>query len=444
MRLPLIIERHRIRLLTTVALCATLLVTVGILSTLGPPRSYFDDSTLIGATVPAAAPELPPAWPMSLSRHAVREVEGEFRSGDTFSSILRDAGVSPSLVEEIAAAIRADFDVQKIRAGRRYNVYFDGDDELMLFRYRPTRERALVVAHGRQGWLAKEMQIPFDVRPRFVHADIRGSLEGAISATWVTGRDAITLSNKLAEIFAWDIDFAADLRVNDKLDVIVEQRFIEGEFIGFGEVLAAELTVRGVPYSAVRYARAGGRQAYFTPDGASLQRAFLRSPVTYQRISSRFSYRRMHPILNVVRPHRGVDYVAPAGTAVSATADGTVVYVGRNGQAGNHVRIRHGGSYESSYLHLRGFAEGLQVGSRVHQGEVIGFVGSTGLATSAHLHYQLERNNEFVDPLKIDFPAADPLPPSHRDEFARQRDRWMGLLRQGQLGPPTVLAGSSD
>ena len=168
------------------------------------------------------------------------------------------------------------------------------------------------------------------------------------------------------------------------------------------------------------------------------------SRIPWRRKRSAYSSARHHPILNVVRPHRGVDYVAPAGTPVLATADGTVSYVGRNGQAGNHVRIRHGGSYVTSYLHLQGFANGLQVGSPVRQGDVIGFVGSTGLATSAHLHYELALGGEVVDPLKIEFPAAQPLPPTHMEAFARQRERWLGLLRQGQLGPPTVLAGSSD
>lgn len=443
MRLTLTIQRNKDRLFSAVILGACLgsvLFSLWVVSGDAPAREV----TLEGATVARPVPELPPAWPMSLASRSTREVEGEFRPGDTFSSVLRSAGIAHDLVEEIVRGVRDDFDVQRIRAGRPYEVYFGAADEMLLFRYRPDRQTAILIAHGRAGWRAEHTVIPYDIRPRFVHADIRGSLEGSIAGTWVSRRDAINLARKLVDVFAWNVDFAADLRVNDHIDVLVEQRFLEGEFVGFGEVLAADLSIKGREFQAVRYARGGGSSAYFTPDGESLQRAFLRSPVDYLRISSRFSYRRMHPVLNVVRPHRGVDYVAPAGTPVHATAQGTVVYVGRTGQAGNHVKIRHGGAYVSSYLHLRGFASGLKVGDQVEQGEVIGYVGSTGLATSAHLHYQLERNGQFVDPLKIDLPAAEPLPAAHMAEFSKQRDRWISLLRRGQLGTPAILAGSSE
>ena len=397
-----------------------------------------------GWTASRVVPDLPPEWPLSLAARAARTVEGEFRPGATFGRVLGQAGVPAGLIDQVVRAIAGDFDVHRIRAGRPYKVYFDDDDELLLFRYQPQRQKAIVVARGGDGWVAKDIVVPFDIRPRFIHADIRGSLEGALSTTWLKRSDAIDLARKLADIFAWDIDFAADLRVNDSLDIMVEQRFLEGEFAGFGDVLAAELRAGGRPYTAVRYSRPGASATYFTPSGESLQRAFLRSPVNYSRISSGFSYRRMHPVLNVVRPHYGVDYVAPAGTPVHATASGRVTYAARNSQAGNHVKIRHGGSYTSWYLHLRGFADGLRVGDTVEQGQVIGYVGSTGLVTSTHLDYRLERAGEFVDPLKIEFPAAAPLPPEHMSVFGTQSERWMSLLRQGQTARPAVPAGSGE
>ncbi len=398
----------------------------------------------LGFSPATLVPDLPPEWPLSLAEHATRTVEGEFRNGTTFAGALGEAGVAPEVINDVARAIAEDFDVRRIRAGRSYKVYFDEQDELLLFRYQPERQRAVLVARGSAGWVAKSIVVPFEIRPRFIHADIRGSLEGSLAATWLGRADSIDLANKLSEIFAWDIDFAADLRVNDSVDVMVEQRFLDGEFVGFGDILAAELRAAGGLLSAVRYARNGTTVRYFTPAGESLQRAFLRSPVNYSRISSRFSYRRMHPVLNVVRPHYGVDYVAPAGTPVHATAEGTVIYAGRNAQAGNHVKIRHGGSYTSWYLHLRGFADGLRVGDRIEQGQVIGYVGSTGLVTNTHLHYSLERAGEFVDPLEISFPAAAPLPSEHMPAFAEQRDRWTSLLRQGQTTRMTIPAGSSE
>jgi len=445
MRLILNIKHDRVRLAASALLGAVVVIGVGaLLATLFAPAHDVDQVTLTGVTSPRLVPDLPPAWPMSLAEHAVREVTGEFRRGDTFSSVLRRAGVPANLIETVVRSIGADFDVQKIRAGRPYKVFFDADDDLLLFRYRPDRQTAVLVAEGEAGWLAEQVVVPYDIRPRFVHADIRGSLEGAIAATWVARADAINLAQKLADIFAWDVDFAADLRVNDSLDVVVEQRFLEGEFVGFGDVLAAELRVKGRPYRAVRYERANGTDSYFTPSGESLQRAFLRSPVNYSRISSGFSYQRKHPVLNVVRPHYGVDYVAPAGTPVHATAAGRVIYAARSAQAGNHVKIRHGGSYTSWYLHLQGFAAGLHVGDTVEQGQVIGYVGSTGLVTNTHLDYRLEVDGRFVDPLQIDFPAAAPLPEQYRAEFSAQRDRWMSILRQGQAARPAVLAGSGE
>lgn len=444
MRLTSTIRNDRAGRPTCVSVVLSFLSVSAVLGVLAVAPPAPDEAWMTGVTAARFVPELPPDWPMSLAAHAVRQVEGEFRNGDTFSSVLTSAGVAPELIDDVAEAVREEFDVQKIRAGRPYDLFVGAHDELLLFRYRPDRQTAVLVARGRSGWLAKEMVVPFTVRPRFVHADIRGSLEGAIAATWVSRADAINLAQALAEIFAWDIDFAADLRVGDTLDVLVEQRFLEGEFVGFGQVLAASLGVNGRTYEAVRFARNGAPTGYYRPSGESLQRAFLRSPVNYSRISSGFTYRRLHPVLNVVRPHRGVDYVAPLGTPVHATAAGTVAYVGRNGQAGNHVRIRHGGSYTSGYLHLQRFAPGLRVGDAVTQNQVIGYVGSTGLATSAHLHYELERGGERVDPLQIDFPAADPLPVAYRVLFERQRDGWMTLLRRGQIDPPVVLAGSSE
>ena len=442
MSLTVLISRE-----TAGATAAALLVSMiglSIVAAIGLPGHSTDAVSVSGVTVARLAPPLPAPWPLSLAGHATRTVEGEFRRGDTFGSVLRRAGVSATLIDQLARAVQPDFNVTRIRSGRPYKIYFAADDKLLLFRYQPDVQRAILVAEGRRGWRAMEMVVRYDIRPRFIHADIRGSLEGALAVTSLGRSDAIRLSHKLAGIFAWNIDFAADLRVNDTVDVVVEQRFLGGTFVGLGDVLAAELRINGGIYKAVRYVRPGTAIAYFTTTGESLQRAFLRSPVTYTRISSGFSYRRLHPVLNVVRAHRGVDYVAPAGTPVHATATGTVSYVGRNAQAGNHVKIRHGGSYTSWYLHLSRAADGLTVGDTIEQGEILGYVGRTGLATSNHLHYQLEQGRTFVDPLSIDFPVAAPLPPGQMVDFALQRDLWISWLREGQIERPLILAGSSE
>lgn len=391
------------------------------------------------------APELPDPWPLSLAADAARTVEGRFRSGATLAGVLGAADIAPETVQEIVRAARDGFDIRRLRAGRGYRIYLDDDERPLLFRYRADRQTAWLVARGADGWTARVLTIPFRTRPRYVRAEIHGSLEGSLARTALGRAGAIDVARKVADLFAWDVDFAVDLRAGDRVDLVLEERRLDEEVVGYGAILAAELSVRGVPFRAVRFEDEGGAVSYFTPDGDSIRRAFLRSPVRYTRISSRFTRRRYHPILKVNRPHRGVDYVAPPGTPVQATSDGVVSFAGRGGQAGNYVKIRHGGSYTSWYLHLSRFAEDIRVGREVVQGEVIGYVGKTGLATSHHLHYQLSRSDgTFVDPLRVQFPAADPVPEEERAAFAAQRDRWTGLLEQGKRRATVQMAGGGS
>ena len=445
MRLTLLIPIDRRSLQLLSAACALIAAALlwamaAVVSAPGTPPAVVAAGDMTAAR---PVPPLPPPWPVSLVDKAVRIEEGEFLPGSTFAAVLRRAAVTAQLVDEVVRATRADFDVTRIRAGRPYKIYFDANDDFLMFRYQPDRQTAVLIARGAQGWRASEVVVPYEIRPRYVHAEINGSLEGALATTWAGRRGAIEVAHRLASIFAWDIDFAADLRVRDTVDLVVEQRFLEGEFAGFGDVVAAELRIAGRMYKAVRYQRTGRTSTYYTPTGESLERAFLRSPVDYSRISSGFSYRRRHPVLNVVRPHYGVDYVAPAGTPVHATADGEVVFIDRNRDAGIHVKISHGGSYTSWYLHLSRPADGLRLGQRVEQGQTIGYVGSTGLVTSTHLDYRLERNGQFIDPLQLEAPVAAPLPAVQMAKFSAQRDQWLNLIRQGQQQVAVVLAGSS-
>ncbi|MFQ5743938.1 MAG: M23 family metallopeptidase [Acidobacteriota bacterium] len=388
-------------------------------------------------------PELPAPWPLSLADRAARTVEGRFRAGSTLAGVLHRAGIPGSVVDAVVSAARPKFDLHRIRAGWPYKVYFNVAGQLMLVRYQSDRQTALLVARTSAGWQAAKITIPFRIRPRYVQAQIHGSLEGSLARTSVGRREAVTLAQKIADIFAWDIDFAADLRPGDRIDLLAEERYLGEEFVGFGDLLAAELEVNGRILRAVRFKRPDGTISYFSPEGTSIRRTFLRSPVRYTRISSRFTSRRYHPILKITRPHFGVDYAAPPGTPVQVTADGVVIFVGSNSQSGRYVKVRHGGSYTSWYLHLSRFAEGLRRGKPVVQGETIAYVGKSGLATSYHLDYRLSRNGRFVDPLKVQFPAAEPVPPESLRLFYAQRDRWMHHLRQGQNKAPLLLAGGS-
>lgn len=425
--------------------CAILTIVVALLGWIRVGEEAPSPVALQGIGPELPVPELPDPWPLSLAGEAARTVEGKFRPGATLAGVLAAADVDSGIAQEIVRAAREGFDIRRLRAGRTYRVYLDDEDLPLLFRYQADRQTAWLVARTDEGWTARVVTIPYRTRARYVRAEIHGSLEGSLARTPLGRAGAVDVARKVADLFAWDVDFAVDLRPGDRVDLVLQERRLEDEVVGYGDILAAELSVRGVPFRAVRFERQAGAVSYFTPDGDSIRRAFLRSPVRYTRISSRFTRRRYHPILKVNRPHRGVDYVAPPGTPVQATSDGLVTFAGRGGQAGNYVKIRHGGSYTSWYLHLSRFADRIRVGREVVQGEVIGYVGKTGLATSHHLHYQLSRSDgTFVDPLSVQAPAADPVPDGEWGAFAAQRDRWMGLLEQGKRRVAVQMAGGGS
>lgn len=253
------------------------------------------------------------------------------------------------------------------------------------------------------------------------------------------GRDAglsDSLILKLAEIFGWDIDFALDLRDGDRFLVVYEEKLWLGRKISDGDILAAEFINRGRVYRAIGFRDGQGKISYFTPMGKSLQRPFLRTPVQFSSVSSSFSKARFHPILKTWRAHTGIDYAAPAGTPVRATASGKVVSVGWNGGYGNAVVIDHGNSYNTLYAHLSDYRSGLRAGRLIQQGEIVGYVGSTGLATGPHLHYEFQVHGQHQNPLTFRFPDGDTVPTISREEFLRTARLWktrLDLLGDRQL-----------
>lgn len=238
----------------------------------------------------------------------------------------------------------------------------------------------------------------------------------------------------LTEIFAWQVDFNREVRPGDQWRLVVEEQFTRNKSIGWGEILAAEYVNQGEVYTAVRYVdKNTGYSSYFSPDGKSLKRMFLKSPMKFGRISSRFSKRRLHPVLKKPRPHLGVDYAAPQGTPVRSVGKGQITILGRRGGSGKMIKIRHNSVYQTAYLHLSRYAKGLRKGSRVEQGQIIGYVGSTGLATGPHLHFSFYENGRYVDPLGKKFPAADPVPKKQMDQFKTLVSKTLPLLPNWQL-----------
>ncbi len=271
----------------------------------------------------------------------------------------------------------------------------------------------LRVGRSAEGFTAKVLERDVEIRTVSAHATIDSSLFEAGQAAGIS--DAVTMN--MAGIFQWDIDFVQDVRVGDQFSVLYEELWRDGEKLRDGEIVAAEFSNQGNAYRAVRYIDANGRSDYFTPDGRSVRKAFIRAPVDFTRISSAFNPRRRHPILNTIRAHRGVDYAAPRGTPIKAAGDGKVIFRGVKGGYGRAVILQHGSNITTLYAHMDRFAAKARNGRRVKQGETIGYVGASGLATAPHLHYEYRVNGVHRNPRTVKLPPAEPIRPQYREDF---------------------------
>ena len=290
------------------------------------------------------------------------------------------------------------------------------DGNLVAFERRLSASETLKVSRDDHGFLADVLHDPLESHVRTVSGIIDRSLFDAVTAAGAHDQTALALGG----IFGWDIDFALDIRPGDSFAVTYEELFENGRFVKDGPVLAALFRNNGRVYRAARYVDPTGAANYYTPEGRSLRRAFLRTPVDFTRVSSTFDLHRMHPILNRIRAHKGVDYAAPVGTPVYAAGAGRVSFVGEKGGYGNVVEINHSEGIVTVYGHLSRFARGIHVGSRVTQGELIAFVGMTGLATGPHLHYEFRVKGEFKNPQSVHLPAAVPIDGAWLADFQAQ------------------------
>lgn len=260
---------------------------------------------------------------------------------------------------------------------------------------------------------------------------VSGTIESSLLAATKQAGLPYKLTLDLANIFGFEIDFAQDLREGDSFKVIFEQNKIDDKVVSSGNILAASFTNKGKTHTAIRYTNKDGYSSYYDGTGSSTQKAFIRTPVDFTRISSKFSLGRKHPVLNRIRAHKGVDYAAPTGTPVKATGDGKVIIASARGGYGNTVIIQHGSKYRTVYAHLRNFAKGIRSGSEVKQGQIIGYVGTTGLSTGPHLHYEFQVKGVHVDPLSHTLPAADPIPKNEIALFKKQAMPYLAMLEQG-------------
>lgn len=366
--------------------------------------------------------------PAALAADASMPTPFSVESGQTLSGLLSELDVP---TREHAAAVEAlsEFvDIRRLRPGTSGLAYRDAHGQLSHVRMR-LRNGWVELANAANDWQAKFRSFARRIALARSAGTVNGPLEQAVRMSGASAE----ITYKMADVLQWDLDFNRDLRLGDRFEVLYEQVYLDDSNVGSGSVMALSYKNRGQRYEAYRF-----EDAYYDGEGRPLQKMFLRSPLPFSRVTSRFSRRRFHPVLKVHRPHWGVDYGAPTGTPVRATAGGHVAFAGRKGGAGNMVEIRHVGGYRTAYLHLSRFAKGVRSGSRVAQGDIIGYVGSTGLSTGPHLDYRVKKDGRWIDPLSIHLRPAPPIPDDRMPAFRAQRDALRQELLARAERDPTV------
>lgn len=337
--------------------------------------------------------------------------ENVVRSGDTVTALLADH-MGPKDIFALSRECQPVYSLRRIKQGQPYRLVFQ-DHQLRRFEYEIDRSDKLVVEIRPDEFQACREKIEYDTREEVTQGAIETSLFEAVSAIG----ESPALAVALAEIFAWDVDFIRDIRKGDNFRIIVEKQFRKGEFQGYGPILAAQFVNQGRVLQAFRFEKSNGRIEYYTAQGQAVRKTFLKAPLNFTRISSGYTWRRKHPILKKVRPHLGIDYAAPRGTPIKTVADGTVLRVAKARGAGNYIKIRHTNGYVTVYNHMCRYAKGVRRGTRVTQGQTIGYVGSTGLSTGPHLDFRVKKNGSYINPLKIDSRPVEPVPQSEMARF---------------------------
>lgn len=367
--------------------------------------------------IPASEPVEPEVEPL-------KQVSEEIRSGDTLSSVFERSGAGVSILYRMLADEAISRPLGRIYPGQTFTFTFNDEDRLaeVTFSESTLVQHQIRVEDG--GFSIERIELEPDVYTRFAEATIHSSL-------YMAGKDAGLSDNmimQLATLFGWDIDFALEIRSGDRFSLIYEERYLDGEKLDDGPILVARFVNRGRDLTALRYTDENGKTDYYSPNGDSMRKAFLRNPLDVFRISSRFNPNRRHPVLNTIRAHRGTDYAAPTGTPIRATGDGRVVLAGPHGGYGNTVILQHGGNIRTLYAHMSRVGNGIRNGTNVRQGQVIGYVGATGLATGPHLHYEFLVNGVHQNPETVPLPTADPLARDQLPHFTEYATNMIGQL----------------
>jgi len=355
----------------------------------------------------------------------LKESRYTIQIGMSLSDILTRHNFSAAEIYLLREEAKPLYDLAKIKAGQEIRVFQSWEGKVKCLEYDIDEKNFLQLRREEGKFKGEIKEIPYEIRLEMISGIIDDNLITAVNEQGE--RDYLALD--LAERFAWDIDFYTDLRQGDSFKIIFEKRYLENKFVGYRNILAAEFINQGKSFQAFRYTYPDTQESdYFDLKGNSLRKEFLKSPIKFARITSRFSFSRLHPVRKVFRPHYGVDYAARVGTPAQATADGTVTFVGRRGASGRMVRIRHRNDYETMYLHLRNYARGIRKGAKVKGGQIIGYVGSSGESTGPHLDYRIKYRGKYINPLAWRFKPVRPLRKEFLEDFKREAEKYILCL----------------
>ena len=347
------------------------------------------------------------------------------KSGNTLSRILNDRGVKVDQMPKLLVDDIVKKHLSNLRIGQEFAIVQLADGSFHSLSTRVGKDRRITIRKSTGGFATASIDLPVE-KERVVTS---GTIEQSLFIAAEQAKLKQSTIMELADIFQWELDFARDIRKGDQFSVVYDRLYREGKYIGDGEILAAEFIRGGRSYRAVRFTSPDGDTGYYTPDGQSKRRTFLRHPVDVVRITSKFDPNRVHPVLHKIRAHKGVDYGSPYGSPIRATADGKVSYSGSKNAYGNTVILKHGNNVSTLYAHMSKISSKSKVGKRVKQGDVIGYVGKSGRVTGTHLHYEFRRAGKHVDPLKVEFSAADPLPRKYRTQLLQVSDELLAQMR---------------
>ena len=363
----------------------------------------------------------------------------EIGRGDTLDKLFRQNNLNLGHLAAIAKLEEPRKLFRRLKPGDEFQILHENGSLISMYSVLDLTS-AIRIERGDEGFVAEIIERPIEVRKRITHGVIDSSLFESGAAAGLS--DKVIMN--IAGIFAWDVDFVLDIRQGDNFYVQYEEIWQEGEFVTDGEIIAAEFNNDGRQHRAIRFIDSDGISDYFTPKGDSVRKAFIRAPVDFRRVSSNFNPRRRHPILNTIRAHRGVDYSAPRGTPIKAAGDGKVVHRGVKNGYGKTVILQHGGNITTLYAHMSNYIAKVGVGTRVRQGQTIGFVGATGLATANHLHYEYRLNGVHRNPRTVALPQAEPIDEQYREEFLASVEPILKELEQFKLTQVATVARNDE